>query len=142
MQAAIEALQTKPSEDCISFPKGTLKKRGKGYVVYNVEWLKTHWQTELKVMGIECGDCTSKQAVKEQMIKYGFHAPDMTVTEFVEDVLPSVHQEHQIIRCKDCNEWHKGKSHNGRDVYSDEGYCSVQRLLTGENYYCGDAERR
>lgn len=27
--------------------------------------------------------------LKEQMIKYGFHAPDMTVTEFVED-LPSV----------------------------------------------------
>jgi hypothetical protein len=26
--------------------------------------------------------------VKEQMIKYGFHAPDMTVTEFAEDLLP------------------------------------------------------
>ena len=34
-------------------------------------------------------DVVSRQAVKEQMIKYGFHAPDMTVTEFVED-LPSV----------------------------------------------------
>ena len=34
-------------------------------------------------------DLTSRQVVKEQMIKYGFHAPDMTVTEFVED-LPSV----------------------------------------------------
>lgn len=30
-----------------------------------------------------------KQTVKEFMIKYGFKAPDMTVTEFVEDVLPS-----------------------------------------------------
>ena len=29
----------------------------------------------------------SRKAVKEQMIKYGFHAPDMTVTEFVEDML-------------------------------------------------------
>jgi hypothetical protein len=37
-----------------------------------------------------CEDCTSKQAVKKQMIKYGFHAPDMTVTEFVEDLLPSI----------------------------------------------------
>jgi hypothetical protein len=36
-----------------------------------------------------CEDAVSRQTVKEQMIKYGFHAPDMTVTEFVED-LPSV----------------------------------------------------
>ena len=50
---AIEALSTEPCEDCISFPKGTLKKRMKGYVVYNYAWLKENWQTELKVMGIE-----------------------------------------------------------------------------------------
>ena len=31
-----------------------------------------------------------REAVKRQMIKYGFKAPDMTVTEFVEDCLPSV----------------------------------------------------
>lgn len=37
-------------------------------------------------------DLISRQAVKEQMIKYGFHAPDMTVTEFVED-LPSAQSE-------------------------------------------------
>lgn len=33
-------------------------------------------------------DAVSRQTVKEQMIKYGFHAPDMTVTEFVEDLPP------------------------------------------------------
>lgn len=33
-----------------------------------------------------CEDAVSKQMVKEQMIKYGFHTPDMTVTEFVEDL--------------------------------------------------------
>ena len=37
-----------------------------------------------------CEDCISRKVVKEQMIKYGFKAPDMTVTEFVEDCLPSV----------------------------------------------------
>ncbi len=37
-----------------------------------------------------CEDCVSRQAVKDRMIKYGFHAPDMTITEFVEDVLPPV----------------------------------------------------
>ena len=35
-----------------------------------------------------CPNAISRQAVKEQMIKYGFHAPDMTVTEFVEDLPP------------------------------------------------------
>ena len=30
----------------------------------------------------------SRDVVKEQMIMYGFHAPDMTVTEFVEDLPP------------------------------------------------------
>lgn len=35
-------------------------------------------------------DVVSRDVVKEQMIKYGFHAPDMTVTEFVEDCLPTV----------------------------------------------------
>ena len=32
-------------------------------------------------------DCVSIQAVKEGMIKYGFHAPDMTITEYIEDEL-------------------------------------------------------
>lgn len=35
-----------------------------------------------------CEDTISRQVVKERMIKYGFHAPDMTVTEFVEDLPP------------------------------------------------------
>ena len=35
-----------------------------------------------------CTDAVSRQAVKEQMIKYGFYAPDMTVTEFVEELPP------------------------------------------------------
>lgn len=32
----------------------------------------------------------SREAVRDGMMKYGFHAPDMTVHEFVEDELPSV----------------------------------------------------
>ena len=47
-----------------------------------------------------CVDAISRQAVKEQMIKYGFHAPDMTVTEFVEDVL-SVNPQEPFIN-KPC----------------------------------------
>ena len=35
-------------------------------------------------------DLISREAVRDGMKKYGFHAPDMTVHEFVEDELPSV----------------------------------------------------
>lgn len=35
----------------------------------------------------------TKQEIKEQMIKYGFHAPDMTVTEFVEDIITNKPQK-------------------------------------------------
>ena len=56
-------------------------------------------------------DAVSRQAVKEQMIKYGFHAPDMTVTEFVED-LPPVNSQpktgHWIFHeIKDTMRWYE-----------------------------------
>jgi hypothetical protein len=35
-------------------------------------------------------DLISRNVVRDGMMKYGFHAPDMTVHEFVEDELPSV----------------------------------------------------
>lgn len=41
------------------------------------------------------GDLISRKAVKEQMIKYGFRAPDMTVTEFVEDILTEAESEEE-----------------------------------------------
>lgn len=45
-----------------------------------------------------CGNGVSRQAVKEQMIKYGFRAPDMTVTEFVEDLPPVKPQQEDIAK--------------------------------------------
>jgi hypothetical protein len=37
-----------------------------------------------------CEDCVSRQSVHDGMIKYEFHSSDMTITEFVKDVLPPV----------------------------------------------------
>ena len=37
-------------------------------------------------------DLVERQAVKDLMLKYGFRSADMTVTEFVEDCLPSAQQ--------------------------------------------------
>ena len=36
------------------------------------------------------GRLIDADTLKDKMIKYGFHAIDMTVTEFVEDMLPTV----------------------------------------------------
>lgn len=50
-------------------------------------------------------DAVSREAVKNGMIKYGFHAPDMTVTEFVEDCLPSLTPQtvtEFADKCKKC----------------------------------------
>jgi len=45
----------------------------------------------------KAGEYISKNILKEKMQYYGFHAPDMTVTEFVED-LPSVKQVPKEMR--------------------------------------------
>lgn len=62
-----------------------------------VEWLR-----ELKSYKEQqpSEDCVKREDVKSGMIKYGFLAPDMTVTEFVEDCLPSVTP--QIEPSADC----------------------------------------
>jgi hypothetical protein len=38
-------------------------------------------------------DYISREAIKDAMLRYGFKAPDMTVTEFVEDELPAADVE-------------------------------------------------
>ena len=53
-EMAIKAIRTMPSEDdkVIRIKKGTLKARTGRYVIYDVEWLKTHFNTtEVKIYG-------------------------------------------------------------------------------------------
>lgn len=38
-------------------------------------------------------DYISRETIKDTMLRYGFKAPDMTVTEFVEDELPAADVE-------------------------------------------------
>lgn len=38
-------------------------------------------------------DYISRETIKDAMLRYGFKAPDMTVTEFVEDELPAADVE-------------------------------------------------
>ena len=53
-EMAIKAIRTIPSEDekVIRIKKGTLKVRTGKYVIYDVEWLKEHFNTtEVKIYG-------------------------------------------------------------------------------------------
>ena len=63
---AIKDIKTIPSEDekVIRISKGTLKVRTGRYVIYDVEWLKTHFNTtEAKLYGQPNEDCISRKAV-------------------------------------------------------------------------------
>ena len=58
--------QEQCDDEYIKVPKKALKYRTAGMVVYNVEWLKNHFDTERAVIcGVQepCGDAISRQAV-------------------------------------------------------------------------------
>ncbi len=40
-------------------------------------------------------------------------------------------EKQNIIYCKDCNKWL-----TGNELYSNEGYCSKFRIITGKNCCC------
>lgn len=81
------------------------------------------------------GRLIDADALKAQMLKYGFCASDMTVTEFVEDCLPTI-EERKWIPCSErlpeLKEW----------VLVSSGDCVVSDCLAvrGGNkiwYECG-----
>ena len=48
----------------------------------------------------------------------------------------------EIIRCKDCDEWLQGRDLSGAHFCSDAGFCCNWRVITGEDFYCGEAQKR
>ena len=48
----IDLAEITEQKPCEYIGNGALKKRGKGFVCYNVEWFKKHWRQELDLMGI------------------------------------------------------------------------------------------
>lgn len=79
-------------------------------------------------------------SLKEAMKTYGFHSADQTITEFVEDILPTA-DVIKVVRCKDCEYWQTDwiPNHGG-----DRGchYCEMMDTFTEPLNYCGDAERK
>jgi len=50
----------------------------------NLDYVLTDKDVDMILEALSA-DAVSKTELKEKMLKYGFTAPDMTVTEFVED---------------------------------------------------------
>ena len=79
---AIKVLEQQPNEDekIIRIKKGTLKVRTGKYVIYDVEWLKTHFNTtEAKIYGqpserteehTEMHECDLEQIIKTTIKEY------------------------------------------------------------------------
>lgn len=128
---AIECL-AEECEDTISFPKGTLKKRGKGYVVYNPEWLKENWRTELRVMGIECEDAISRAWLKEAIhnFYYGLkHTPTEEDIQAYIDVAPSVTPKQKMGRWIREERHHTGQDQEYDYVVHFCSECGTQKRL-------------
>lgn len=119
-------------EKAIEFGKIFLKsiENEKGSATYEFV------ETAVKMMEQEpCEDCISRQKLKEQMIKYGFHAPDMTVTEFVED-LSSVTSQPKTghwewltedkYRCSNCNHETRVDECMNEPMYDFCPFCGVR----------------
>ena len=77
-----------------------------------------------------------KSKVGELMKRYGFSAPDMTITEFIEDELTTISAV-PVVRCRECiyykicDEWENGKRmlceihhHSYLDHDGDNHFCS------------------
>lgn len=71
-------------------------------------------------------DLISRRIIKEQMLKYGFTAPDMTITEFVEDCLPSAQPERKKGKWIHHTDW----EHDGECGYE----CSVCGMGSDVDY--------
>ena len=76
-----------------------------------------------------------KDTIKIGMSLYGFNSPDQTITEFVEDTLPSADVT-EVVRCKNCA-FYKPFLHK-----KNRKYCFKHDHVTMADDYCSFAERR
>jgi hypothetical protein len=75
------------------------------------------------------------EVLKSEMVKYGFHSVDQTVSEFIED-LPASDVE-EVVHCRDCRWFYDGIDSEGDrfyecqyfyvDMENGEEYCSKGR---------------
>ena len=136
--------QTSEDEVTITFNKGTLKHSDKGYVVYNKDWFRKHFATEVAIMTDYDGyleqptseDCVSRTEVVDELNRLGRNAfkDDTDYDNFFAfvDNLPPATPTHGT--CKDCTNYVEGAL--------DEEICLRGHELIHKDLYCRDFEKR
>lgn len=94
-------LEQQPSDDkiTITMNKGTLKYSGHGYVVYNKDWFRKHFATEVRIM--TGYDGYIEQQPNDETIKY-LECNDIDVQEFIKAMKSQPLQAIQPPTCEDC----------------------------------------
>lgn len=67
----------------------------------------------------------------------GKRTPPSYVLDLIEKVLKA--EDEKPVTCKECSEW---GINTGMQSMPGAKYCAVFRKYTGENFFCGDAERK
>ena len=148
LKMAISALKQAPNENeiALKITRGALKSRQGDVVIYNVLWLKEHWQKEIEIVcGVKpCDDAISRKAVLDTTICEGISCNECSFNEIDGesgcllhariDELPSV----QPSRKK--GQWSIGVVRNDPDRKWDwrRFYCSVcgSWQTYGQTKYC------
>ena len=105
----IGELEQEPCDDTVSIRKDVLKCRVGKLVVYNVEWLKKHWQMEMDIVcGVKpCDDAISREVTLDAIRRISLGQTDavkvsMMLEEYVKK-LPSVTQKPNY--CASCKHY-------------------------------------
>lgn len=78
-----------------------------------------------------------KSKVGELMKRYGFSAPDMTITEFIEDELTTISAV-PVVRCWECRHRHTMNC----SMYYECSQCGGQWDWTTDDDFCSRGEQR
>ena len=144
VEECIKALEQQPCEDkvTITFNKGTLKHSDKGYVVYNKDWFRKHFATEVAIMTGYDGyieqptsdDSVSRAEITYELNRLGRNAfkDDTDYDNFFAfvDSLPPVTPTHKV------GKWIYHFERDDYNDYENEYYeCPFCHDLGGDKYY-------
>ena len=94
-------------------------------------------------------DYIGREAIKNAMLRYGFKAPDMTVTEFVEDELPAADVEPERNgRWEECD-WVDVDEHGFGTIRTfkaglrcNQCACVFKKKLLWKRNYCPNCDSK
>ena len=145
LRMSIEALEQQPSENekIIRISKGTLKARTGRYVIYDVEWLKTHFNTtEAKLYGQPNEDCISRKAVLDALHRYFANGFDGDKWWNSTHVLDAINKVPSITPQQKTGYWIEHKHGGIEHIECSKCKCWFLRKDLIRNSYCPNCGSR